>query len=41
VGTWTVDDPERIRTLFSWGVDAVASNDPVLALTIRAQFARA
>ena len=37
VATWTVDDEETLRTLFRWGVDAVASNDPVLALRIRAE----
>ena len=37
VGTWTVDDPENLRTLFSWGVDAVASNDPETALAVRAE----
>jgi glycerophosphoryl diester phosphodiesterase len=40
VGTWTVDDPESLRTLFSWGVDAVASNDPETALAVRAEVRR-
>lgn len=35
VGTWTVDDPGELSTLFRWGVDAVASNDPTLAVTVR------
>jgi glycerophosphoryl diester phosphodiesterase len=35
VGTWTVDDPEAIRSLFVMGVDAVASNDPVTAVAVR------
>ena len=35
VGTWTVDDPEVARRLFSWGVDAVATNDPVPILAVR------
>jgi glycerophosphoryl diester phosphodiesterase len=35
VGTWTVDDPEAIRSLFAMGVDAVASNDPVTAVAVR------
>ncbi len=35
VGTWTVDDPEAIERLFSMGVDAVASNDPVTAVAVR------
>jgi glycerophosphoryl diester phosphodiesterase len=40
VGTWTVDDEEDLRTLFGWGVDAVASNDPVLAVAVRDGVAR-
>ncbi|HXF35894.1 MAG TPA: glycerophosphodiester phosphodiesterase [Actinomycetota bacterium] len=32
LGTWTVDDPGTIRSLFAWGVDAVATNDPAGAL---------
>lgn len=35
VGTWTVDDEEAIETLFGWGVDAVASNRPDLAIAVR------
>ena len=35
VGTWTVDDPATIGLLFSWGVDAVASNDPSTAVPVR------
>ena len=35
VGTWVADDPETLETLFGWGVDAVASNDPVTAKAIR------
>jgi glycerophosphoryl diester phosphodiesterase len=35
VGTWTVDEPETLATLFSWGVDAVASNDPLTAVGVR------
>ncbi len=31
VGVWTVDDPERLRTLASGGVDAVIANDPAAA----------
>jgi glycerophosphoryl diester phosphodiesterase len=27
VNTWTVDDPDRIALLVSWGVDAVVTND--------------
>jgi glycerophosphoryl diester phosphodiesterase len=35
VGTWTVDDPARIGRLFAMGVDAVATNDPGSAVTVR------
>jgi glycerophosphoryl diester phosphodiesterase len=35
VGTWTVDDPDVARTLFSWGVDAVATNDPQTMVAVR------
>jgi glycerophosphoryl diester phosphodiesterase len=38
VGTWTVDDAEAIERLFSWGVDAVASNDPAMAVGVRDRF---
>jgi glycerophosphoryl diester phosphodiesterase len=38
VGTWTVDDAEAIERLFSWGVDAVASNDPEMAVGVRDRF---
>jgi glycerophosphoryl diester phosphodiesterase len=38
VGTWTVDDHDAIERLFSWGVDAVASNDPVMAVEVRDRF---
>jgi glycerophosphoryl diester phosphodiesterase len=38
VGTWTVDDAEAIERLFSWGVDAVASNDPEMAVQVRDRF---
>jgi glycerophosphoryl diester phosphodiesterase len=38
VGTWTVDDPGAIERLFSWGVDAVATNDPAVAVPIRDRF---
>jgi glycerophosphoryl diester phosphodiesterase len=37
VGTWTVDDPDVARQLFAWGVDAVATNDPVSILAVRAE----
>jgi glycerophosphoryl diester phosphodiesterase len=35
LGTWTVDDPDRIARLFSMGVDAVATNDPAVAIPLR------
>jgi len=35
VGTWTVDEEDRLATLFGWGVDAVASNVPALAVSVR------
>jgi glycerophosphoryl diester phosphodiesterase len=35
VGTWTVDELETLATLFAWGVDAVASDDPARAVAIR------
>jgi glycerophosphoryl diester phosphodiesterase len=35
VGTWVADDEELLATLFGWGVDAVASNDPALAVAVR------
>ena len=35
VGTWVVDDQEMLSTLYSWGVAAVATNDPRLAVTVR------
>jgi glycerophosphoryl diester phosphodiesterase len=35
VGTWTVDDPDRIGRLFAMGVDAVATNDPDGAAPVR------
>jgi len=36
-GTWTVDDPETLRMLFDRGFDAVASNDPEMALAVLAE----
>jgi glycerophosphoryl diester phosphodiesterase len=36
VASWTVDDEARIRLLFEWGIDALASNEPALALAVRA-----
>jgi glycerophosphoryl diester phosphodiesterase len=37
VGTWTADDPDEIRMLLGWGVDAIASNDPAMALGVLAE----
>jgi glycerophosphoryl diester phosphodiesterase len=35
LGVWIADDEEMARTLFSWGVDAVATNDPRSIVPIR------
>lgn len=32
VGTWTVDDTDGVVELCGWGLDAIASNDPGMAL---------
>lgn len=37
VGTWTVDHPDELRMLLDRGVDAVASNDPEMALAVLAE----
>jgi glycerophosphoryl diester phosphodiesterase len=34
LGTWTVDDPRQVRMFLDLGVDAVASNDPAMALEV-------
>jgi glycerophosphoryl diester phosphodiesterase len=34
LGTWTVDDPRELRMFLDLGVDAVASNDPAMALEV-------
>ena len=34
VGTWTSDDPDEVRGLLEDGVDAIASNDPAMALGV-------
>jgi len=36
VGTWTVDDPAGVETFLAMGVDAIASNDPGMALEVLA-----
>ena len=40
VGTWTVDDAGTVRMLFERGFDAVASNDPAMALGVLGERAR-
>lgn len=35
LGAWIADDEEMARTLFSWGVDAVATNDPRAIVPVR------
>jgi glycerophosphoryl diester phosphodiesterase len=32
VGVWTVDDPDRLRELASFGVDSLITNDPAKAI---------
>lgn len=34
VGTWTIDDADTFRTVLAWGVDAVATNDPAMGLSV-------
>jgi glycerophosphoryl diester phosphodiesterase len=34
VGTWTADEPDEVARMLDWGVDAVASNDPAMALAV-------
>ena len=35
LGVWIADDPSMARTLFEWGVDAVATNDPRAIVAVR------
>jgi glycerophosphoryl diester phosphodiesterase len=35
LGVWIADDEEMARTLFGWGVDAVATNDPRAIVPVR------
>ena len=35
IAAWTVDEPAAIEELFSWGVDAVATNRPDVAVPLR------
>jgi len=37
LGTWTVDDPQTFEMLLERGFDAVASNDPEMALAVLAE----
>jgi glycerophosphoryl diester phosphodiesterase len=37
VGTWVTDDESVLETLFGWGVDAIACNDPAAALRVRSR----
>ncbi len=37
VGTWTADEPDEVGMLLDLGVDAVASNDPAMALAVLAE----
>lgn len=41
VGTWVADEESVLETLFGWGVDAVASNDPAVAVAVRGRVAAA
>lgn len=41
VGTWVADDEPVLETLFSWGVDAIACNDPAAAIAVRRRVAAA
>lgn len=36
VGTWTIDDAATVGMLLDRGLDAIASNDPAMALDVRA-----
>jgi len=38
VGTWVMDEADGLERLFAMGVDAVATNDPELAVPIRDRF---
>jgi Glycerophosphoryl diester phosphodiesterase len=35
VDVWTVNDPETVSGLFSWGTDLVETDDPELAIPVR------
>lgn len=36
VNTWTVDDPQRLAELIAWGIDGVCTNEPDVAVRVRA-----
>jgi glycerophosphoryl diester phosphodiesterase len=40
VNAWTCNDADRMRQLISWGIDGICTDDPALALTVRAATAR-
>jgi glycerophosphoryl diester phosphodiesterase len=37
VSAWTVNQPEHMHRLFTLGIDAIITNDPELALRVRAE----
>jgi glycerophosphoryl diester phosphodiesterase len=36
VHVWTVNDGQDMRRLFNWGVDGIFTDDPALAVRVRA-----
>jgi glycerophosphoryl diester phosphodiesterase len=38
LAAWTVDDPDAVERLFTMGVDAVATNDPGMAVPVRDRY---
>jgi glycerophosphoryl diester phosphodiesterase len=36
VNTWTCDDPERMAELIHWAIDGICTNDPDIAVAVRA-----